>query len=344
MTDAALAPVPFQRDHVEIGPVEKASIILAALGPSGSAGLLEGMEERRIRAFARTVARLRHVDPATVERVIAEFLELIEADEGVEGGPEATRRHLAAFLEGGKLESIMREVGDDEAESVWDGLAELRDAMLAGWLQTEHPQVAAITLSRLPSPKTARVLEALPADAAQEIVLRMRQAAAAPQEMVDRIGDVIASDFLPIARMKARSADPAELIAAVLNHVSGEVRESVLGRMAADDPALESGVRRVMFTYEDIPARLAEKDIGQVLKAIDEAVLLAALKHGEQGAKAVGEFLLGGVTKRLAERMRGDLAELEPPSKKDGEAAQAELVGAIAALRDSGALKLIDPG
>ena len=335
----ALAPDAAAR-YDGLGAPEKAAIVLVALGPETAAKLLTGFNETRIRRFARAVSGLKETPPEIVERVIAEFLQRMEDTLSVGGGAAEARRFLSEVLERDRVNQIMADI-DSSGRTVWSLLGDVEDARLAAWLRSEHPQVAAIALSRLTAMKAAQVLEKFEPMFAEDIVIRMGPAAGVEPAMAERIGEVIARDFLPSVMTRSRGKDPADLVAGVMNHISVRTRDRIIAAMDEAAPKLAASVRKIMFTFEHIPERIAPRDIGLVVKSVDEATLMKALKAaGERGAKVV-DYIMENISKRLAERMREDLAALAAPSRKDGEAAQAALVAAIVDLRDNGQIKMV---
>lgn len=323
-----------------LGAPEKAAIVLVALGPQTASRLLAGLGERRLRRFARAVSDMREAPAEIVERVLAEFLHKIEDTRSVGGGADEARRFLSEALDKDQVNLIMGDL-DSVGRSVWSLLGDIPDNRIANWLRSEHPQVAAIALSRLSSVKAARVLERFEPEAADDIVVRMGPAAAADPAVAARIGDVIARDFLPAAMSRRGRQEPSELIAAMMNHVSAPIRDRLLEAMTGAAPQLARAVRKEMFTYEHIPERINPRDVGAITKQIDETVLLRALKPGGERGRRTAEFILGNISKRLAERFREELAALPEPTRKEGEEAQAAIVAAIIGLRDSGALKMM---
>lgn len=339
---ATLGEAPGPAAPVGLSNPEKAAVILAILGPRGAADLLGGMEHAQVRRFAKTVAELGEIEPETINSVVEEFLQKLNREEAIVGGRDETRRFLAAFLEAPRVEAIMQDI-DSSPSAVWRAFNALEEEHIIDWLMSEHPQVAAIALTKLASAKSARILEKLDRAFAEEIVLRMGKATAAPASVVDRICQVISAEVLPIARLRAEADNPAELIATVMNHVSSETRETILSRMEQASPALERDIRRIMFTYEDIPSRIAPRDVGLIIKSIEEDALMKAIKHGDASVPAVGEFMLGNITQRLAERIRGDINDMPPVSKRVGEAAQADLISVITKLQEAGSLNYVEP-
>lgn len=328
-------------DRPRLSKAEKAAVILLVLGPEAAAGLLSNFGDQQIRNFASAVNELREVSASAVDQVISEFLSRLADTGAIEGGRAETKRFLKQALGDEELNRI---VGDLEGadRTVWSLLADIQDPALAIWLKGEHPQVAAIVLSQLSPSKAAGVLEAFDPPEAREIILRMGAATQADPKVTDRIADAISRDFLPMARMKASRLDPSELIAEVMNHVSSSVRDELIDAMSTAAPDLAKSVVKVMFTFNHITERVNPRDVGLVVKAVDENTLFMALKSDEERVQKVRTFIFENISKRLGERMAEDLDAMEAPTKKERESAQGELVAVITELRDSGAIKMLE--
>ncbi|MEL7464223.1 MAG: FliG C-terminal domain-containing protein [Pseudomonadota bacterium] len=341
----ALAPPP-QADGrgqlLGMRQSDKAAIVLAAIGPGAAAPILKTAGDIRTKRFARILGDLPQAPATTVDAVLTEFLERLEDESGVAGGSDLARSFLAEVMSPSELDIAMADI-NGEAPSVWRSLAQLPDQEVLEWIEGEHPHVASVALTQMPSDKSARLIEAMPQDAARDLMLRMGQNAFAPPQLVGRIAQALEDDFLPKARMRAEGSDPADQVANVLNHVEPELREEILETLTEAKPALGASVRRIMFTFENIPERLQPRDVAIVTRAVSEASLLRALKLEDPSGKAVAEFILGNISSRLADRLRGDLADLDPPSQSDSDAARTALVTAITEARDAGEIKLMDP-
>ena len=327
---------------LDLNSVEKAAIIMIALGPEAASALLGEMGEQRIRRFAQVVNRMDRISADVVEDVIGEFLELLSDKLSLTGGPDEVKRFLGEVLDNDSVTRIMDDLGGT-GTSVWTRLGQVDEARLAAWLKLEHPQVSALVLTKLNSVKAARVLERFDTDMAQIVVLRMSRIPVLDAPTLEALTGVIERDFLPTVQREKGNRKPADLIAGLMNHISGSVRDELLDRMKQEAPALTEEVQKVMFTFNDIVERVSPRDVGGVCKGVDEVVLMTALKMGEAMASPSVEFILGNISKRLAERMREDLQTMPEPKKRDGEAAQAELIGAIKTMVDTGQIRLNEP-
>jgi flagellar motor switch protein FliG len=321
---------------------EKAAIVIVALGPEAAAQVLRELGESRIRRFAAAVSRLRGVPHAVVDAVVTEFLAALGDELSVRGGLDEARKFLGQVLDEDSLARVLEEVDARSGRSVWMRLADAADAPLAGWLASEHPQVACIVLTKLRSVQAARLLERFEPAFAQDVVLRMSRVPAPDPEAMEILKTAIERDFVTVIERTQGARKPAELIAGLMNHVSSGARDSFLGHMEEVDQKLAQEVQRVMFTFADIASRVSPRDVGRIIKQVEEDTLLTALKLAVMTDNPSAEFILGNVAKRLSDRLREDLEAMPEVRQKEGEAAQAEVVNAIQTLARRGEIKLIE--
>lgn len=342
VSPGAIVPHHNFRPQVFLSQADKAAIVLAAIGPGPAAPILEAAGAERTRRFARALSSLPSAAAETVETVLQEFLEQLSDEDSVSGGVDFARSFLAEVMSPAELDTAMADLGG-EAPSVWRSLAQLPDNEIRDWVLNEHPHVAAIALTQLPSETSARLIETLPQEAARDLMLRMGQNAFASPALIGRIAEAIEVEFLPAAQQRANGSDPADQVANVLNYVEPDLREEILGALSDAKPALASSVRRIMFTFENIAERVNPRDVAIVTRAINEATLLRALRLKDPASEAVAEFIFSNISSRLSERLRDDLNDMEAPSQADSDAARAALVAAITEARDNGEIKLKDP-
>jgi len=352
MTEAALVPSRAPGRAARAGaprpgggpapsPIEKAAIILAAIGPETAGAVLRGLAEPDLARFARTLTGLGKVSQETLDAVIVEFLEALATGPDVAGGDKAARKLLGAVLDDRDLARLLD--GEDGARrNVWERLNDAPVAAIAGFLAGEHPQTATAILSQIRPEAAASVLERLDRALAQTIVLRMGRAPTLDPSVAAAVEAAIERDFLAVLQRDLSKRRPAELIAGLMNNISSEARDGFLGYLESQDADLAQDVARTMFTFEDIPERLNPRDVALVLRDVPEDTLIVALQLGKRQQGSAYGFLLENLPRRLAERYAEDVEACPETPRKEGEAAQIEVTKSIQALARSGQIRLID--
>lgn len=339
------APPPARIERMP-APIEKAAMILAAIGPVQAAAFLRDLGPLDMERFVRALSNLGTVPQEVLDAVIVEFLEALTEGPEVSGGARAARKLLGEVLGDGEVARLLGgapiEDPAQDPRSTWDRLNDSPVPAIAGFLAAEHPQTAAVILSELRPEVAATVLERLDRAFAQDVVLRLSRVPTLDAPVSQSIQAAIERDFLSALRLNLSKRRPADLIAGLMNNISTEARSGFLGYLEAQEPSLARDVQRTMFTFEDIPTRISGRDVAGALRDVSEETLLQALRHGQNaGSPAVG-FVLENLPRRLAERYAEELAGMAEVTAKQGEAAQIELTKAILAQARSGQIRFIE--
>ena len=210
-------------------PIEKAAMILTAIGPELAAGFLRELSEPDMERFARAIGGLGKIGQEVLDAVIVEFLELLTTGPEISGGSKAARKLLAAVLEDeDEVQRLIDGRQRSEVRSVWERLNDTPAPTLANFLQGEHPQTAAVVLSELRAEVAASVLERLERGFAQAVVLRLSRVPTLDPPIAASIQGAIERDFLSVLQRNLSKRRPADLIAGLMNNISTEVREGFL--------------------------------------------------------------------------------------------------------------------
>lgn len=325
-----------------LSQIEKAAVILTAVGPETAADFLRDLPRSDLQRFARAVNGLGAVSQELLDAVVVEFLELLTTGPDVWGGVEAARRLFAGFMSEDEIARLLEGGGLNVRRSVWERLNDTPVPALATFIAAEHPQTAAVILSEMRAEVAAAVLERLDRAFAQAIVLRLSRVPAYDPAVSAAVEGAIERDFLSALQGSLSKRRPADLIAGLMNNISIEAREDFLGRLESEDVALAQDVVRTMFTFDDIAVRIHGRDVPAILREIPDEIVLNALKLGEaQGSPSVA-FILQNLPRRLAERYVDDLANLTEVSRKEGEAAQIEVTKAIQIQARQGNIRFVE--
>ena len=321
---------------------ERAAIILGVLGTEAATPILEQMDEGCHRAFASAMARLEKIKPETVETVIQDFVAELETSEmTVSGGLDRAREMLVGVTDANVLADILDEADHPTSRNVWEKLEKVEDVVLAEMLELEHPQTAAVIVDRLPAEKAAIIMDLVSIDTACRIVLGMNRASMLSPRVIDAIGQSVSKDFLAHQK-RGKRITPADKIGAIMNYAPGEVRTNVLNFLGRTDPDLLTEVKKKMFTFDDIPARIENRDITAIVRATPNETLLTALAGAQESAPAVVDYVLGNISSRVAEQLREELGDMGKVKVRVSEEAQTEIIKIIRTLESEGALKLAE--
>lgn len=287
-----------------------------------------------------------HVDRATLANVVSEFAEELEQIALL--FPRSMTGALTALdgrISPQTAARLRKEAGVRQAGDPWDQLRTIPVETLLPFLTSEATEVAAVILSKLDVAKSAELLGRLPGTTARRIAYAMSKTGAVTPETVYRIGLSLALQ-LDSSPDRAFAEDPEKRVGAILNLSTAEMRDDVLSGLDEDDQTFAQGVRRAIFTFSHIPARIDPRDAPKIIRAVDQATLVEALVHATaQGGEMeqAAAFLLANISTRLADGLREEVTQSGKVKAKTGEAAMTAVIIAIRQMEESGELSLISP-
>ena len=160
-------------------------------------------------------------------------------------------------------------------EDPWDRIKGLDIDELITLLDQETAEVAAVVLSKLNVPQAAKILAKMPGDRARRITYAISMTQSVTPLAVDRIGQCILAQIDNRPEL-AFTDEPENRIAAILTAADDALRDEVLTGLRDTDAALAERVERAVFTFENIPERIAQNDIPNAIRTVSQSDLIAA--------------------------------------------------------------------
>ena len=320
---------------------QKAAILIRLLLKEGAKLDLDDLPEAMQVDLTHEMGALRMVDRATLDAIVTEFLDdLSNLGASFGGGVEGALELLGDALSEETVRRLRRETGLVVRGDAWTALAALDGDALAAIAARESDETMAVVVSKLPASKSAEMLARLDPDRARDIAQAVTTTAATNPDTVATIGHALAAQMAE-ETPRAFEQPPVARIGEILNNTSAMTRDGVLDALDASDADLGAEVRREIFTFNNIADRVATRDIPKVVRAVDQTVLLTAMK----GASAVGAersvaFILGNMSQRMAGQLREELEEMGDVPGAKGEVAMADVVGAIRDMQAAGEITL----
>ncbi len=329
---------------IDVPRSRKAAMVVQLLLRSGGDLPLSQLPEAAQARLTRELGALNIIDKATLNSVAQEFArELADVALTAPGSFEAALKSLDGRISAGTVARLREEAAAQSGSDPWAIVLDLPPEDMLPITASESPEVSAIVLSKLPTPKAAALLGLMPGDRARRIAYAMSKTSNVRSDAIARIGAGLAQHYCGAA-LPAFTDTAESRIGAILNSTPASTRDSVLEGLLSQDAAFGEGVRKAIFTFADIPDRLAIPDVPKVLRDIDPTDLVRAL---ESATKAGGllataaAHLLDNMSTRMADNLREEMAEAGAIKQSDGEMAQTSVVTAIRAAADAGTIALV---
>ena len=324
----------------------KAAVIVHLLLQAGVKLNLTNLPEHLQEDLAREMASIRLVDRATVEAVATEFVTILSSiGLSAPGDAAAALAVLSDHLSPSLVRRLQDQIDAQKGRDPWLRVLTLPNDELATILAAESIPVGAVLLSKLPVARAAEVLGALPGERARRITLAVGRTAEITPDAVRRIGEALVEDYCQ-SRNTAFDKPPVDRIGAILNSTPATTREDMLAGLSGEDEELARNVRKAIFTFTDIPARMKPTDIPGALRDIEQADLITAIAYAETAGgdvAAAADHILANISQRMAGQLRDEAAERGAPKPVDGEKALNAIAATVKGMADAGTISLLDP-
>lgn len=322
-------------DPSKLSGVERAAVILLALGDENGAALWQQLHEDEIREISLAISNLGAINAKLVDALMIEFVNKMSTTGSLLGSYEATERLLMQFLAPEKVGNLMEEIRGPAGRTMWDKLGNVNETVLANYLKNEYPQTVAVVLSKIRPEHAAKVLGALPEDYSVECVMRMLRMDPVQKDILEKIEMTLRNEFMSnLARTSKR--DSHEVMAEIFNNFDRQTEARFLESLEERNRESAERIKALMFVFDDLSG-LDPAGIQTLLRNIEKDKLALSLKGASD---TIRDMFFSNMSERAAKIMREDMENMGPVRLKDVDEAQAIIISAAKDLADKGEIML----
>ena len=313
--------------------IQKAAILLIALGPERSADIFKHLKEDEIEELTLEIANTRSVSPQVKEDVLNEFYQICLAQQYIaEGGIGYAKELLDKALGEEKAQEVITKLTASLQVRPFEFVRKTDPSQLLNFIQDEHPQTIAMILSYLTSAQAALVIGALPPEKQADVAKRIAMMDRTSPDVIKEVERVLEKKLSSLVNQDYTIVGGVDAIVNILNTVDRTTEKHIMESLEIEEPELADEIRKKMFVFEDI-LLLDDRAIQRVLRDVDNADLGVALKAANEEVQNV---IFKNLSKRLAAMIKEDMEFMGPVRMKDVEEAQQRVVSVIRKLEDSG--------
>lgn len=313
--------------------IQKAAILLIALGPERSADIFKHLKEDEIEELTLEIANTRSVSPQVKEDVLNEFYQICLAQQYIaEGGIGYAKELLDKALGEDRAKEVITKLTASLQVRPFEFVRKTDPSQLFNFIQDEHPQTIAMILSYLTSAQAALVIGALPPEKQADVAKRIAMMDRTSPDVIKEVERVLEKKLSSLVNQDYTIVGGVDAIVNILNTVDRTTEKHIMESLEIEEPELADEIRKKMFVFEDI-LLLDDRAIQRVLRDVDNADLGVALKAANEEVQNV---IFKNLSKRLAAMIKEDMEFMGPVRMKDVEEAQQKVVSVIRKLEDSG--------
>lgn len=316
----------------EITGVQKAAILLIALGPDKSSNVFKHLKEDEIEQLTLEIANTRSVSSAMKDAVLDEFYEVCLAQQYIaEGGIGYAKDLLEKALGSERAKDVIGKLTASLQVRPFEFVRKTDASQLLNFIQDEHPQTIALILSYLSSNQASAIISALSPEKQTDVAKRIAQMDRTSPDVIKEVEKVLEQKLASLVNQDYTIVGGVDSIVDILNTVDRGTEKHIMESLEIEDPELADEIRKKMFVFEDILS-LDDRSIQRVLREVDNNELAVALKGSNE---EVQNLIFSNLSKRLATMIREDMDFMGPVRMKDVEEAQQKIVNIIRKLEDS---------
>jgi flagellar motor switch protein FliG len=278
---------------------EKVAALLLAMGRELSGGVLKEFDPDEIRIVTRAAAELKPISGSELEAIIEEFAKHFSTGPNIFGTVGELEKLLHGVLPPDQVSDIISDVLGNKTKSVWERISSVSESLLANYLLKEHPQTAALILSRVKPACAARVMSLLPADLRHDLMRRMLSLKPVVEEAMGIIEKTMHEDFM-INFARNLASDTYPRMADIINKMERNQMEESLKNLSESRPKSAEILKGMLFTFDDI-VNLASKARMLIFDQVPTDRVVTALKGADSSFRDLILSSLASRTRRLVE-------------------------------------------
>lgn len=321
---------------VELTEPERAGVILMLLGDEEAAAILGRLDPDELQILGRAMIDMSDIGPRRIANAIGGFVHHANVQElSARDRPQRLRDQMARAVGDFKADSVMQQIVPPQQGQTIEIARWLAPQVLVELLTHEQPQAIAVLLMMLDPVQAALVLAALPASAQPRIVERIARCGPVPAQAVAMLNRMLEARISHQYGAKPLQMGGAREAANLINEAAGAVEQTVMPALKERDAALAALIEAEMFRFSMVLA-LDEKDVGRLLRDIDNETLIDALKGIAEPERNV---FYNAMSRRAADGLKEEL-ELRGKVKRSAvEIAQESIIETARKLANDGEIQ-----
>lgn len=309
---------------------EKVAVLLLALGKPRAAKLLRRFDPDDLKVLTQLAGDLAPIGASELEVLVEEFAQNFSSGINFVGTEREVKNMLSDVMNENQLAGIMTDEEEEPGEAperLWDKITKIKDDVLRSYLGKEHPQTAAMILSRVDPGVAARIVASFPSRQRNTLLIRMLGIKTIAEDAARAVERAIVEDLLD----KSSSGSHAG-IADILNRLDKTQSDDLLKNLAEVRPDDAKTLKGMLFTFVEL-VNLAPKARTLLLDQVPIERLVAALTGTDSAFQTAILSSMAARSRRMVE------AELQG----GGSATEREVTDARRAIVDT-VLKMMARG
>jgi len=315
-----------------------AAVLLMLFDEDEAAQILSRLEPDEVRQLGYAMYDVADVEVDEVNHALDQFVTKAKGRTAIGyGASQHIRGAMHKALGPDRADTILAKITPPTRSNKLSMLKWMEPGEIAAIIEPEHPQIMAIVLAHLDPAAAAAVLQLLPAEAQDDVVYRVATLGPVSAEAIDDLEQLFQS-----RPQQARAGGPTTKrggtseAAAIMNNIRKDHEQRIIKALTKRDRAVAQSIEDEMFIFENLLG-LSDKDLGTLMRAVDSAVLVVALKGASDELRT---RILGCMSQRAAQSIEDEMGERGPMRLAEVLEAQKEVIAEARRMGEEGTIML----
>lgn len=317
------------------GP-ERVAALLLSVDKYVAQRVLKHFDQNELRQITKFAAGLGSVPASAIEPLIDDFMnQLVNGGLELRGTAGEAEQLLTGVIPPDQVAEIMSDVLGNSNDRVWERVSNVPEAVFAAYVAKEHPQTAALILSKVNPTCAAKALGGFSDEFRNAVMRRMLALKSVSDEALRLLEATLQEDLLQNSEIAASAARNAKL-AAIINKMERDQAEGVLKSLSERRPREAEALKGLLFTFEDV-VKLNTRARMILFDLVPADRVILALRGAEP---AVRDFVLSALSSRVRRMVESELASGAAPPRRDVLEARRVIADTVLKLAEQGKIDL----
>lgn len=315
-----------------------AAILLMLLAEDEAAQVLGRLDPDEVQQLGTAMFGVADVSEEEVDEVLDQFVDRARERTTIGFGADGQIRNMMERALGAeRAENMLARITPPTRSSALDSLKWMDAKTIAALVEPEHPQIAALVLAHLEPAIAADVLQLLGEDVQTDVVYRVATLGTVSAEALDDLERLL---LRQVNKQQSKGSAPARgggaVAAQIVNNTRTATEQRVIRQLAKLDKGLARQIEDEMFVFDNLMA-LTEKDLGTLMRSVDNELLIVALKGCDERLRAK---IFGCMSSRAAQSIQDEMGERGPMRLAEVQESQKQVLAIARKLAEAGTINL----
>ncbi|MCD5364379.1 MULTISPECIES: flagellar motor switch protein FliG [Chromobacterium] len=332
MTPAAAAAAPAAE---AMNTIEQAAVLLLCMGEEPAAAVLRCLSREELLQVTQAMSGMSGIKVDAVKTTIQKFFDEYREQSGVHGASRAfLKRSLDLALGSDIANSVLDTIYGDAIRPKMARLQWVSPQWLADRIAGEHVRMQAVFLAFLPPALAGQVVDALPADSRDSVLVNVARLKDVDRELLEELEELV-NRCLESLHTQSTAVEGMQQTADIINRLPGD-RQRMMELLRAHDPDIVEEIETRMYDFF-----ILSRQTEAVLMRISEDIALEQWAIALKGAEpAVREAIVQTMPRRQAQNFDAMMRRSGPVPLSRVEEVRADIMAQVKQLAQAGEIDL----